>query len=227
MTGGDDAWNGEVVLWVHSAGKHSLLNDRGRPNAAAMGLVEAGYAVMAMDVLLTGEFTKDGQAVEKAPINDANGRARVSAYMHGYNRPLFVKRVHDVLTAVAFVANNPDWDAKAIHLAGVDEGGAALVLAARTQCEGAVGKTLAALHGTRLGNVNELRNPWFVPGAVKYRDLPGLMALGAPEPLWLIDADASDLNGVRQAYLASDSRDAFVQRETWDLAEALAWLKGE
>ena len=29
------------------------------------------------------------------------------------------------------------------------------------------------------------RDPQFLPGGAKYLDVPGLLALGAPQPLWL------------------------------------------
>ena len=194
---------------------------------AAVSLVEQGYSVMAIDVLLTGEFTKDGAAVREAPVNDANGRSRVSAYMHGYNRPLFAKRVHDVLTAVAFVSNNPDWDTKAVHLAGIDGGGAALALAARTQCGDAVSKTMAHLGGLRLSKANSLSDPWFVPGVVKFRDLPGLIALGAPGHVLLIGEDDSDLTVARQAYLGHGAEHHFVLNAQLDLGKTLAWLNAD
>ena len=219
-----ESWNDEVIIWLHSEGKASVLNDDGRPNNAVMTLVENGYSVMAIDVLLTGEFTEDRRPVVEAPSEATKGRAPVSCYLYGYNRPLFVKRVHDVLTAVAFVAYNPDWDAKAIHLAGIDGGGSALALAARSQCGDTIGKTVAHLSGVRLGHAKSLSDPWFVPGSVKYGGLPGLMALSAPAPLLLIGESEKDLNVVQQAYSAHGAEAQFVRHGAADAEGALAWL---
>jgi hypothetical protein len=45
----------------------------------------------------------------------------------------------------------------------------------------------AALHsgGFRFADLTDFRDAKFMPGAVKYLDLPGLLALGTPSPLWL------------------------------------------
>src|SRR5207244_13522706 len=37
----------------------------------------------------------------------------------------------------------------------------------------------------RFGKMLDYRDPQFLPGGAKYLDLPGLLALGAPRPLWL------------------------------------------
>jgi hypothetical protein len=46
-------------------------------------------------------------------------------------------------------------------------------------------------------------HPAFVPGAAKYQDLPGLMALCAPTKLWLADGDEPPAQVVTAAYAAS------------------------
>jgi hypothetical protein len=117
-----DAWNGEVIFWIHSQGKQTTLNGEGRPRREIVGLVERGYSVMAIDPLLTGESTEDGVAVSAAPVV----REGFSGYTYGYNRTLFAKRVHDVLTAVAFVIDTPKWEVEKVHLVGIDPGGGVL-----------------------------------------------------------------------------------------------------
>ncbi len=39
--------------------------------------------------------------------------------------------------------------------------------------------------GFRFGKLLDYRDPQFLPGGAKYLDLPGMLALGAPHPLWL------------------------------------------
>jgi hypothetical protein len=179
---------------------------------------------MAIDPLLTGESTEDGVAVSAAPVV----REGFSGYTYGYNRTLFAKRVHDVLTAVAFVIDTPKWEVEKVHLVGIDPGGGVLALAARAQCgaEPIVGKTLARLDGVRFRDASGIHDPWFVPGAVKYGDVPGLLALCAPGPVLVAgEADLLDLSPAVEAYLATANREALTVLSELDGAAALNWLE--
>jgi hypothetical protein len=68
----------------------------------------------------------------------------------------------------------------------------------------------------------------FLPGAVKYGDLPGLLALAAPLELWLADQDKERLSLVRSAYKAAGQAGRLTEftgdRKDVERA-ALAWLR--
>ncbi|MFT4639191.1 MAG: cephalosporin-C deacetylase-like acetyl esterase, partial [Verrucomicrobiales bacterium] len=209
-------WNGEVVLMINAEkGKQAILG------ADAEAFVAAGYSVMSIDVLHTGESAKDGRGQGKVPLDDGRSAA-VSAFTFGYNHPLFVQRVHDVLTAIAFIVENPQWDAKKLHLVGLDGGGSLLALAARFQCgeESKMGKT-ALLEQKRFEEVSQIDDPWFVPGAVKYGDTSGLVALCAPAPVLV---SKSVMSPAAEAYLAIDAKEMLDVRDKPNLKGVIAWL---
>src|SRR5262249_37263636 len=69
---------GTVVVWVHPAGKSSLLQD-GKLVPAARQILDMKAAILAPDVFLTGEF----QSAPRPKVND-----KFAGYTFGYNRPL-------------------------------------------------------------------------------------------------------------------------------------------
>jgi hypothetical protein len=103
-----------VVVWLHPKGKASLFDD-GKAVAAVKALTDAGFAVVAPDVLGVGELAGKF-AVDKA----------YAGYTFGYNRSLLANRVHDTLTAVAFgktILRGP-----VVHVVGWGEMGPVAVL---------------------------------------------------------------------------------------------------
>jgi hypothetical protein len=75
--------------------------------------------------------------------------------------------------------------------------------------------------------VESLDDPSFLPGAVKYGDLPALVAAAAPAALWLGGEDEQSAALVRDVYRAAGSPRALTlstksgQRA---LDEAVGWL---
>jgi hypothetical protein len=92
---------GSVAVWLDAKGAGGLIGTDGRPRPGVAALLAAGVTVIGIDVVGTG------------PKANANGRARnrmvkagpVAPYTYGYNSPLIVQRVHDVLAALRFA-----WD---------------------------------------------------------------------------------------------------------------------
>lgn len=216
-------WNGEVLLVVDSRGKRVGLTEAGRPRDSMKQLVERGYAVMLIDTLLTGEFREDEESLESAPTV---GR-EFGGYTYGYNRSLFAKRVHDVLSAISFIANNPKWDVKALHLAGTDAGGSVLVLGALGQSRetSVIGKAVVKLDGARFADAASVGDPWLAPGAVKYGDVPGLMALCAPTPLLVSGDEAEAFTWAKAAYAAHGVPDQLRLASDVSPSEAVEWIE--
>ncbi|MEM7385171.1 MAG: acetylxylan esterase [Verrucomicrobiota bacterium] len=181
-----DSWNGEVVLWVTGRGKSHLLKESGAPIVTAASLLEKGYSVMSVDVLKTGEFLKEDQQSPGATAlvgkGDKQPWRRFAGYTFGYNHPLFIQRVHDVLSAAVFVGSNPDWKTRKVHLIGTG-GLGPVVTAARSLLGNSIGRTLVDSEGFRFHKLTRFDDPSFVPGAVKYDDFPGLVSLCAPHHL--------------------------------------------
>src|SRR5205823_5614494 len=120
--------SGSMVVWVHPEGKASVAKD-GKLVPAAKALLDAGAAILAVDVFGTGEL-----ALEK-PIN-------ATLRYTGYNPPLPARQAQDVLTAVAVAKTRKG--TKTVHLFGQGKLGPVALLA-RGLCGDAVTRTAADL----------------------------------------------------------------------------------
>ena len=146
-------------------------------------------------------------------------------YTAGYNHTLFAQRVHDILSALAFVRHHDHSPARVdvVALGGAGRWAASACAAAR----GAVDALAVDTGGFRFGEITELRDPDLWPGAVKYGDLPALLALCAPTPLWLAGEAGETPGLVRDAYNTAGTSvvaDRGPAAETAD--SAVTWLLG-
>jgi dienelactone hydrolase len=192
-------WNGTAVIWVDGDGKAPLLNADGTPSAIAQILLKGGAAIGAVDVLYTGEFLTGGEAHTRS--RTVSNPREIAAYTQGYNHPLFSQRTHDLLTLITFVRNH-ERTPRRVCLAGVN-GGAAWAAAACVQAGAAVDRLGVATGGFRFANITDIRDPQLLPGAVKYGDLPGLLSLAAPHPLWLAGEGAAVPEIIAACYKAA------------------------
>ena len=177
-------WNGQTVVWVDAAGKAGLFESGAAgsaPRAHIRKLLAQGATVLGVDLLFQGEFLADGQPVKQT--RKVKNPREAGAYTFGYNDTLFAQRVHDILTVVSFVKNS-DRKSKQVDLVGLGEAGP-WVAAARAQAGAAVDHAAVSTGGFRFGKVLAIHDVAFLPGGAKYGDLPGMLALGAPSPLWI------------------------------------------
>ena len=181
-------WNKQVASWITDAGKASLLKEDGSPIDAVQKLIDAGVSVALPDLLYQGEFTPDGQPLAEAR-KVPNPREFVG-YTAGFNHPLFSQRVHDILTLIAF-SKYSKYEPEGIHLIGLGPIAGPLVAAAAVQAGAAIDKVAISTGGFRFRTITAARDPMLVPGAVKYGDVPGLLALLAPHRLLLADEPSS------------------------------------
>jgi len=178
-------WNKKVAIWVSTQGKDGAFTAAGDPAAAVRELLDGGMAVLAIDLFGQGEFTEEGKPIENAQLVD-NGKEpwqRYAGYTYGYNYPVFTKRVHDILTAVAF-ARGAGLGAEEVNLVGLG-GAGRWVAAARAACHQCVHRVALDTAGFRFAAVTRIDDPDFLPGGAKYLDLPGMLALAAPGEIWL------------------------------------------
>ena len=173
-------WNGRVVIWLDDPGKAALRSADGSVKPAVLKLVQAGAAVLGADLFLQGgEPVKQTRAV-------AN-RREYAGYTFGYNHALFARRTHDVLTIVSLLRHaevGPCPNPKTIAIAGWHSTGPIVAAAGAIAGEAIAGAALDTQR-FRFGQLLDYRDPMFLPGGTKYLDLPGLIALNAPRPLWL------------------------------------------
>lgn len=153
----------KAVVWVHPAGKSSLLDD-GKLVPAAQKLFDAGYAILALDALGVGEQKP------KAPFAV---NATYAGYTYGYNRSLLANRVHDILTVIAF--GQTMLKVKTLSLVGWGEAGPWAVLA-KALAGDAVRKTAVDLNQFAFEKIATNSDPMMLPGALKYGGMPSFLA---------------------------------------------------
>lgn len=204
-------WNREVVVWTERNGKNGLFSRWREPKEPVRRLVNAGFAVVGVDLFLQGEFLDNNEVVHENPMVD-NGSApwqQFAGYTYGYNHSLFARRVHDILTTIAFVKSD-EHQPDAIHLVGAF-GTGHWVAAARALAGDAVEKTALDVSGFSFSEIKRVNHPDFLPGAVKYGDLVGIIALAAPHPIRLNGAPLTLGDPIAAAYEAASAADKLVR----------------
>jgi dienelactone hydrolase len=224
------SWNRHAVVWISRQGKQSLFDASGEPRPAIARLLAGGMAVLGVDLLGQGEFTADGRPWAKARLNKSGHGdwTQYAGFTFGYNYPLMAQRVHDILSAVAYV-RGPRLGAEVVSLAGL--GGAGhWVAAACAQAGAAVDRAAIDTGGFRFARLSAIDDPNFLPGGAKYLDLPGILALAAPGKMWLAGEGKAAPAIVARAYEAAGRAEHLSvfdgpaeQRE----AAAVAWILKE
>jgi len=115
-----------------------------------------------------------------------------SGYTYGYNSPLLMRRVQDVLTVVADLPNLlAAAGLKAfqprVTLYGEGEMAAVAGLAAMIAGPEKIQALVVNPQGFRFAKLTSHWDTGFVPGAVKYGDLPGILGLCAPLDLTVVN----------------------------------------
>lgn len=214
-------WNGDVVIWVDGKGKAGMFGDDHRPRAEVQRLLDGGASVVGADLFQQGDFLPGDQQLESQRV--VKNPREVAAYTFAYNDTLFVRRVHDVLTLISFIRND-DHAPKHLHLIGVN-GAGPIAAAARAIAGKQIDKAAIDTQGFRFADLNSYRDPNFVPGAVKYGDLPALLALSAPNALWIGGEEGKIANQVEATYKASKQVKAVSSSTLQNTADAgVAWL---
>ena len=198
-------WNKNVVIWVDKQGKQSLFDDQGEPKPEVMRIMATGTAVIGVDLFGQGEFTDDGNPIAKTRPAKEGAYDEIdynyAGFTFGYNDPVFARRVHDILTLVSLVKHHEE-PAENVYLVGLD-GAGHWVAAAMAQAGDAVDGAVIDTAGFRFADVTALDDPDFLPGGAKYGDLPGIIALAAPRPIWLAGEGAQTPALAAAAYRAA------------------------
>ncbi|MCA9263476.1 MAG: acetylxylan esterase [Planctomycetales bacterium] len=192
-------WNGEVTVVVTGSGKRHLTDLRGHLIPSIRARLEEGYAIVGVDLLYQGELA--GKSADAAQNRQVDNPRDFAGYTYGYNPTLFAHRVHDVLSLIAFIRQYETPPSK-LHVWGLD-GAGPIVAAARALAGDAIDEAVVHTAGFRFADLTQWRDANFVPGAVKYGDVPALLALSAPHRLTIVDESAESLQLVRQAYDAA------------------------
>ncbi|RME94602.1 MAG: acetylxylan esterase [Verrucomicrobia bacterium] len=172
-----------TVVWVDGRGKAGLLGPDGEsPADGVRRLLAAGLRVVTADLFELGEFRPDGRPLRQTRRVDNPREA--AAYTLGYNHSLCAQRAHDVLTLIQWARQSGD----PVWLLAV-EGGSPWAAAAMAVAPGALEGAAMDTRGFRFFAVSDIRSPDLLPGAARYGDLPGMLAVGLPRWLALAGED--------------------------------------
>jgi dienelactone hydrolase len=169
----------KTVIWLDERGKQALFGADGQPTPAVRKLLEAHIPVIGVDLLYQGDFLAATDADSRLAVKHPRNYA---GFTYGYNYPLFVQRVHDVLSTIAAVRDRRGANAN-IHLVGFGPASAWAAAAAAQSGENVHG--LVVDTSFRFTDVEQLNSPHMLPGAVKYGDVDALLALARPQSLVL------------------------------------------
>lgn len=209
----------KCVVWLTATGKQGLFDDSGNPIPAVPKLLQAGFSVVSGDLFGQGETTPDGKPVTKARLV----RDDYAGYTFGYNPPLFAQRVHDAMALIRF-AKKEVGDKGKVVLVGL-KGAGHWAAAARAQAGPLVDLAVIDSAAFSFRHINAFDDPDFFPGAVKYFETAGLLALSAPQPLWMAKEKDEVSRIVETSYQAAEKSDAL---RVWDALapeENAPWLK--
>lgn len=214
---------GEVraaVIWLGANGKQDFFDAEGGLIPAVKELRSRGFALVLPDLIGQGEATPDGQPFQKARLV----REDYAGYTFGYNPPLFAQRVHDVLLAIRAVKMDPVLGSRPLVLIGL-KGAGHWVAAARAQAGTLVDLAVVDTAGFRFREVNAFDDVNFFPGAAKYFDLPGVLSLSAPLPLWLAGETGESLELVQTVYRAAGAEAGLRVFEAMPPQAECAWFQ--
>ena len=213
-------WNKTVAIWIDGAGKRGLYTDTGAVRNEVQRLLTAGYSVVGIDLFQQGDFLVDGSALQQTPVVE-NPR-QFAGYTFGYNDTVFVQRVHDILSFAGWIKDD-EHSPESIIAIGANGGSAVLAAALATEPQ-LFDRAIVDTQGFRFTSIKSYRDPNFVPGAVKYGDLPGLLSLAAPTELW-IGGEQGVPAVVKSAYSAAGAADKVSASDRQDAISAgIDWL---
>jgi len=194
--------SGDVVIWPHAEGKQALFTKADELAPAVRTEIDRGSIVIAADLFGQGEATADGVPLRENPRVRYPGPTEQEAdrwrldpcYFHGYNPAVYSRRVHDLLALVAFAGRAAGPGAARVILVGEPGAGhwvagAVAALQPWAAHRSAVDRAVILTDGFRFAQLADAWDRDFLPGAVKYGDLPALLALGLPTPLAVHDPD--------------------------------------
>ncbi|MEQ1827827.1 MAG: acetylxylan esterase [Pirellula sp.] len=180
-------WNGKAVVWLDDNGILGLRDQAGKLKPAVAKLVQSGTTVLGADLLMQSNSTRKAEPGATAQTRLVANPREFAGYTFGYNHSLFAQRTHDVLTLVSFLRNakvgthpNPSM----VSVVGWRATGP-IVAASRAIAGDAIDRASVDTNRFRFGKLLDYRDEMFLPGAAKYLDVPGMLALSAPLPLWV------------------------------------------
>lgn len=212
-----------VCILAFPDGKSGLYGTDGALSQPVRRLLDAGITVCAADLLFQGEFLAEKPAPEKT--RRVENPRESAAYTFGYNPTLLAQRVRDLLTLLALF-NKEAYRADRVDMVGMGEAGPWAAVASAVAGP-RVARVAVDQADFRFSSVADLHSPAFLPGGAKYHDLPGILALRAPHPIWLASESTAVSKPVRAAFeslSAAANITSYAGPDDEKLADIATWL---
>jgi dienelactone hydrolase len=207
-----------TVIWIDKEGKAGLYSGDSSIKSPIRRLLAAGLTVIGVDLLYQGEFLNGERPPQRQRwLPNEEGYA---GWTYCYNLPVFARRVHDILAVIASVKSDQ------IEVVGLN-GAGHIAAAAVALAKGAVARAAINTDGFRFADLEDVYNINFMPGAAKYDDLPGLLALTAPMRMWLAGECEEPPPIVKAAFATagkSENLTAFPGTSQDTARQAVEWL---
>ncbi len=201
-------WDNSVVLWLTLKGAESLIQPDGKLSQSAARILQHGSAIACPQLYLLGA-TRNPNVYAADKRKSGGAYEGFAGYHYGYNSSLFAERVRDALALIAEIRDDKTHRADRILVAGV-EGAGVIAAAATALASSAVNELACDTGGFRFAQLNNAWDVNFVPGAVKYGDVPGLLALCAPVKTTLVGETRASAGGVASAFACARGRVEFL-----------------
>ena len=172
-----------TTIWLTDTGKAALEVSAGATEGAIATLLKRGRQVVTADLLYQGDFLSTGTVHTKARLVPHVRYAL--GYSFGYNHPLFVQRVHDVLALCTAFDRGEGVELVGIGRVAGPVAAAAAAIASTEEHRKRIHRLAAFTAGFRFNQITRFDDPMMLPGAVRYGDVPFLLALNAPRRMWL------------------------------------------
>lgn len=214
----------QPIIWINDAGRVGIESPEGVPQPFVAPLLKRGFPIVAADLLYQGDFLKGGKPLTKAPVVPHVRYAL--GYTFGYNHPLFIQRVHDVLSLCRAFDQG-----QGVHLVGIGRESGPIVAAASAASTNdddseLIRRVAVYTAGFRFTQVTRFDDPMMLPGAVRYGDVPFLLALNAPRVMWLGGEGNRLPELVERCYAAAEARppQLFIGSEAGAAAAVARWI---
>ncbi|MGH7947061.1 MAG: hypothetical protein ACREF9_18950, partial [Opitutaceae bacterium] len=201
-----------VVLWLTLKGEASLIHADGRLSEAADRMLNRGYTIACPQLYRVGAtrnpnvYAADKRQAAGEYGGDYEGFA---GYHYGYNPALFAERVRDALTLIGQIRDDKTNPGRGILVAGV-EGAGVIAVAATALGRNAVHQLACDTEGFRFAKLDDVWDARFLPGAVKYGDVPAMLSLCAPVETTVIGETKDSAAGVAAMFAAGRGRVEFA-----------------
>jgi hypothetical protein len=172
-----DCWKGTTVLWLTSRNFEE-------PDTAMKKLLRAGVALAVPRLYLPDAAQNPWNPVKTKDQTHHDSWQWSACYTYGYNHPLLVHRVHDAMSVLAALKQREPKPRRILLAAGDGMGAVGALAAATLKPE--LGGAVIDTEGFRFATLRDVTDARFVPGAVKYGDVPGLLGLCDPARLTVL-----------------------------------------